>query len=68
MATVIAKPQTCIAVSASARPMRTELRGMGSERRRAMSPALMSSAMPADAYMALKSTPVVMKPGTTKLT
>ena len=44
------------------------LRGIGSERRRAISPALMSSAMPAAAYMAVNSTPVVMKPGTTKST
>ena len=48
IATVTASPQTWMPVSASARPISTALRGIGSERRRAISPASMSSAMPAD--------------------
>ena len=68
MPTVTASPQTWIAVSASERPTSTALRGIGSERSRAIRPPLMSSAMPTDAYMQLNTAPVAMNPGTTKFT
>jgi hypothetical protein len=57
-----------MAVSASARPESTALRGIGSDRSRSTKPCSRSSATPAAAPMPVNRMPVVMKPGTRKST
>jgi hypothetical protein len=63
MAVVTPRLHVRIAVSARARAARTELRGIGSERRRSTKPCWTSSAMATAAPMPVNSTPVVKKPG-----
>ena len=60
--------QAWMTVSATDRPVRTDERGIGSDRRRSTKPCSMSSAMAIDAPMPPNSTPVVMNPGTRKFT
>ncbi len=61
-------PTRAQAVSASARPARTELRGIGSDFSRSTNPCSRSSATPVAAPMPENSTPVVTNPGTRKST
>ena len=58
IAVVIAAPHTTSAVSARARPPATANRGIGSDRRRSMTPCWRSSATPAAAPIPENSTPV----------
>ncbi len=53
-----------IAVSAVARAISTELRGIGSERSRSTNPCSRSSAIAVAVPIPMNSTPVVMNPGT----
>ena len=68
IAVVIASDHTSTAVSATARPVSTALRGIGNERIRSTTPASRSSAIAVAAPMPANSTLVVTNPGTRKST
>src|SRR6266545_8164750 len=61
-------PQTCIAVSATARPVSTAPRGIGKERNRSSRPWARSSVMLMAAPIPCQMSMVVTMPGTTKST